>query len=235
MTNSSPPDGPFGLTRDYLAGGGLAEYLKRNNPDVRLLSDEERTANLNAILADRPEHGSGLWVFAYGSLIWNPAMHIAGRHLARALGWHRSFCLATKGGRGNAETPGMLLGLKQGGHCIGAILRIAEEHIPGELEILWRREMVADGYIPRWVEVETPDGAALGHAIAFTINPAGPSYCGPLPEGELVRRIATARGPLGTAADYLFNTRDGLRELGITDPMLEALGADVENFQSTQA
>jgi cation transport protein ChaC len=233
VEKTSPPDTPFGLTRDYLQSGGLAEYLKRNNPDVRLLTDEERNANLTALLADRPEHGSGVWVFAYGSLIWNPAMHIAGRQLARALGWHRSFCLATKGGRGTPETPGMLLGLQPGGHCVGAVLRIAEADIPGELEILWRREMVADGYIPRWVEVETPEGAALGHAIAFTINPEGPSFCPPLPENELVRRIATARGPLGTAADYLFNTRNGLRELGITDPMLEALGDEVEKLQAT--
>lgn len=228
MTKSTPPDAAFELTRDYLRGGGLADYLKRNNPDVRLLSDEERHASLAGVLADRTEHGDGLWVFAYGSLIWNPAMHIAGRQLARAPGWHRAFCLATKGGRGTPENPGMLLGLQQGGECVGAVLRVAEADIPGELEILWRREMVADGYIPRWIAVHSTDGTALGHAIAFTINPDGPSYCPPLPEDELVRRIATASGPLGSAADYLFNTRDGLRELGIRDAMLEALGCKVE-------
>lgn len=221
------------LTREYLRSGGLAAFIRANNPELRLLTDAERHANLADLLRQRPEQGDGLWVFAYGSLIWNPAMHITGRRLARGLGWHRGFCLATKGGRGTVDTPGMLLGLEAGGDCVGAVLRVAETAIAEELEILWRREMVADGYIPRWIAVETAEGDPLGHAIAFTINPAGASYCPPLPEAELVRRIATARGPLGTAADYLFNTRDGLRALGIADPLLERLGEAVQAFQST--
>jgi cation transport protein ChaC len=223
----------FGITRDYLLSGGLADYLRRNNPDTHVLTDEERRASLRTILNGRPASGNGLFVFAYGSLIWNPAMHITGNRLARAIGWHRDFCLATKGGRGTADNPGMLLGLRPGGDCIGAVLHVAEEAVEQELEILWRREMVADGYIPRWVEVETLDGQELGHAIAFTINPEGPSYCSGLPAGELVRRIATAKGPLGTASDYLFNTRDGLRALGITDAFLEEIAAEVEVAQST--
>lgn len=88
--------------------------------------------------------------------------------------------------------------------------------------------MVASGYIPRWVEVESADSVLLGHAIAFTVNTEGPSYCLPVPGDELIHRIATARRPLGTAAEYLFNTRDGLCEMGITDAMLEALGEKVK-------
>ncbi len=222
----------FKLTRELLLQGGLSKRLRETNPDVKLLTDEERAASLAAILAQRQEHGSGLWVFGYGSLIWNPAIHITERRIARAVGWHRDFCLATKGGRGTRDLPGMMLGLKEGGECIGAVLRVAEEAIATELDLLWRREMVADGYIPRWVAVETPEGESLGHAIAFTINPAGPSYAPPMPEPELVARIATAAGELGTSAEYLFNTRDVLRTLGIRDPMLERVGAEVAAFQA---
>jgi len=232
---AAPLEKPFALTREYLQSGGLSESIRRTNPDVRLLTDDERRASLDAILAERPEHGDGLWVFAYGSLIWNPAMHITARLLARVDGWHRDYCLATTGGRGTPDNPGMLLGLKPGGACVGAVLRIDEDVLREELEILWRREMVADGYIPRWIAVETPAGKPLGSAIAFTINPEGPSYCGPMPESDLVRRIATARGSLGTAADYLFNTRDGLRSMGITDPLLERLGNAVSALQAQLA
>jgi cation transport protein ChaC len=223
----------IGLTRDYLLSGGLADHIRRTSPETRLLTDSERRDSLDAILNTRREHGDGLWVFAYGSLIWNPAMHIVGQRIAIAQGWHRDFCLATKGGRGTPENPGMLLGLRPGGTCVGAVLRIEESAVEQELEILWRREMVADGYIPHWVEVTEQDGAPLGHAIAFTINPSGPSYCGELAREILIERIATARGPLGTAADYLFNTRDGLRALGINDPLLEQLGGEVEKLIST--
>jgi cation transport protein ChaC len=220
------------LTRDLLMQGGLGERLLASNPEMRLLTEQERAANLAAILAQRSEHGSGVWVFAYGSLIWNPAIRIVGRVLARARGWRREFCLAAKGGRGTREAPGMMLGLMEGGECVGAVLRVAEADVQHELELLWRREMVAGGYIPRWIEVETPDGAPLGHAIAFTINPAGPSFCPPLADAELVARIATAHGELGTAAEYLFRTRDGLRAMDITDPMLERIGDAVSEYQA---
>ena len=225
------PEPRFALTREVLLQGGLGERLRAANPEVRLLTEEEREANLAELLDQRPEAGGGVYVFAYGSLIWNPAIHITGRVLCRALGWHRAFCLATKGGRGTAETPGMLLGLVEGGDCVGAVLHIAEEAVQQELSLLWRREMIAAGYIPRWISVETPQGETLGEAIAFTINPDGPSYCSPLPEAELVRRIAVARGPMGTAAEYMFRTRDGLRALGLTDPMLEHLGELVTAYQ----
>lgn len=228
-----PPPLPSdqGLTREFLLTGGLRDYIQRNSPDLRVLTDEERAENLAALLADRPEHGDGVWVFAYGSLMWNPAIHICDRRLARALGWHRDFCLATRGGRGTADNPGMMLGLKPGGDCHGAVLRVAEPDIALELDLLWRREMVASGYIPRWVEVQDEQGADLGHAIAFTINPEGPSYSADLPEDELIRRLATATGPLGRASEYLFRTRDGLRMMGITDPMLEHLGEAVAKLQ----
>jgi len=232
MADRAPPGG-YTLTRDYLRSGALSDFIRRNNPAMRMLSDVERRDNLDAILAARPERGQGVKVFAYGSLIWNPAIHITARHIARVQGWRRDFCLATQGGRGTAENPGMLLGLQQGDDCVGAVLHVAEHAIEEELDILWRREMVADGYIPRWVKVESPDGAALGHAIAFTINPEGPSYCGPMPEADLVHRLATARGALGSAAEYLFNTRDGLRALGIIDPLLERLAMQVTALQAS--
>jgi cation transport protein ChaC len=229
MSSTSPQD--QGLTRELLLAGGLREHIQRTSPEMRVLTDEERAESLAALLADRPEHGDGVWVFAYGSLMWNPAIHICDRRLARAVGWRRDFCLATRGGRGTAENPGMMLGLEPGGECHGAVLRVAEADIALELDLLWRREMVASGYIPRWVPVQDEQGNDLGHAIAFTINPDGPSYCTNLPEAELVHRLATATGPLGRASEYLFRTRDGLRQMGIIDPMLEQLGEAVAELQ----
>jgi cation transport protein ChaC len=220
-----------GLTREMLLAGGLGEIIRKTSPETYVLTDEERAENLATLLAQRPEHGGGLWVFAYGSLMWNPAIHVVETRLAKALGWHRAFCLATKGGRGSADNPGMMLGLKPGGDCHGAVLRVSEADVALELDLLWRREMVASGYIPRWVDVEDETGRNLGQAIGFTINPTGPSYCEDLPENELVDRLATAEGRLGRASEYLFRTRDGLRLMGITDPMLEHLGEAVEKRQ----
>ena len=226
---TEPPDPPrHALTRDFLLDAGFSDMIRRALPDAVLLTDEQRAASINAILAARPEPGPGLWVFAYGSLIWNPTFHYRARRVARIAGWHRAFCLAARGGRGSADNPAMLLGLMPGGTCAGAAFCIDEAVLESELDVIWRREMVTGAYIPRWVAVEDGGGDPFGAAVAFTINPDAPTYAGDVAEAELVARLATARGPMGSAAEYLFNTRDGLHGLGIADPFIDAIALKVE-------
>ena len=196
-------------------------------PGMRILTDAERAASLAATLACRPDPGGagggGVWLFAYGSLIWNPALHYDERRLARVHGWHRSFCLLTRAGRGTPDNPGLVLGLDRGGACTGAAFRVPEPLVQEELSLLWRREMLSGSYQPRWVRVRGADGVKYGHAVAFTIRRGGENYAGGLTEAEVVRSLATASGALGSAADYLFRTADGLRSLGIADPRIERL------------
>ncbi len=231
MTDRPTAPDTFHLTRERLLSGELGEAIRRMDPKVHVLSDAERAASLAETLAARPRDampgGCGdVWVFAYGSLIWNPAIHVADRVPAHTPDWRRSYCLQVKMGRGTPENPGLMLGLAPGDGCTGVALKVAEELVPQELDILWRREMVASGYIPRWVPISAPEsGAPLGHAIAFTINPRGPSYCDELPESELVHRLATARGQLGSSAEYLFNTHQGLAAIGIEDPFVSRLAS----------
>lgn len=212
------------LTREFLLSGELESLVRATMPGVRVLSEAERAANLAEVLEARPP-GTGFAVFGYGSLIWNPTIHVAGRRRVVAQGWHRSFCLLARGGRGTPESPGLMLGLAAGGTCEGVALDLDPAEAPTELAILWRREMVADGYIPRWVKLAAPAGGDAGWAIAFTINPSGPSYAGDLDETAIVERLATARGALGTAAEYLFNTTEGLAAIGVADPYLDAIAA----------
>ena len=215
------------ITRASLQDDALRRMMAASAPGLRLLTDEERAASLAATLARRPEQGGGVWLFAYGSLIWNPALHYDERRLARVHGWHRSFCLLTRAGRGTPDNPGLVLGLDRGGACTGAAFRVPEPLVEEELALLWRREMLSGSYQPRWVRVRGADGVLFGHAIAFTIHRDGENYAGALAEAEVVRRLATARGALGSAADYLFRTADGLRGLGIPDARIERLARQV--------
>jgi len=216
-----PAPAPPLLTRELLLRGGLAEMIARRLPHVRVLTEAERHASLHAALADRPEHGDGIWLFAYGSLIWNPTIHVVEQRLARVAGWHRAFCLRTPLGRGTPDNPGLTLGLRPGGDCEGAALRLAEPGLEHELDVLWRREMVTAGYVPRWLALRDADGAVFGHGLAFTVNPDGPSYEDAVPEAEAVRRLATAQGELGSSAEYLFRTVAGLHGMGLRDAHLE--------------
>ena len=227
-TASCADDGHV-LSRVFLQAGGIADLLASAAPTLRLLTDAERMESLRATLAMRPPGDA--WLFGYGSLIWNPTVHSVERRVARITGWHRAFCLSVRAGRGSADNPGLMLGLDAGGECTGVAYRIAEDLLHAELELLWRREMVAGSYVPRWIDVHDEHGTHFGSAIAFTMNNSCEEYAGQLSEQEIIRRLATATGALGSAADYLFRTCAGLRAHGMVDAELERLAADVAAWQ----
>jgi cation transport protein ChaC len=211
--------------RRALETGDFAAQLAREAPGQRLLTDVERTASLRRALDERPE--GDLWVFAYGSLIWNPTIRSVERRVARIEDWHRSFCLTSPHGRGTPELPGLVLALEEGGFCEGVALRLDDADSEDELELLWRREMVSAAYVPRWVDLYALDGNRFGAGLAFTIDQDGINYAGRLARADLIMRLAKARGSLGSSADYLFQTRDGLRASGIPDAELEQLAEEV--------
>ncbi len=206
------------LSRALFESGGIDAQVSKAAPDMKLLTEAERTASLRATLAVRPPGDA--WLFGYGSLIWNPTIHSVEQRTARIEGWHRAFCLSIRAGRGTTDKPGLVLGLDAGGSCTGVAFRIAEDVLEGELMLMWRREMLTGSYVPRWLNVLDAQGVRFGSAIAFTIDESRPQYAGNLAQEEVVKRLATASGTLGSAADYLFRTRDGLRTRGIPDPEL---------------
>ena len=220
--NSSPI-----LTRQLLEKDSIDALAAIDSPNLKLLTEADRVASLRKTLTDRP-HGD-VWVFGYGSLIWNSAIKSVERRVARIDGWHRSFCLSITALRATADRPGLMLALDRGGSCQGAAYRLAEEDVESELLLLWRREMVCHGgYVPEWVELNTPEGEPFGCAIAFVINANSSKYAGDLDEDTVVHRLATTSGGLGSAADYLFRTHDGLRASGIRDAKMERLASLVK-------
>jgi cation transport protein ChaC len=219
------------ITRALLEAGGIDAMVARSNPDLRLLTEAERAESLHQTLAARPP-GQPVWLFGYGSLIWNPAIEFEERRVGTVHGWHRAFCLSTSVGRGTMDQPGLVLGLDAGGHCTGVAFRLAEDGLEDELRLLWRREMLAGSYVPRWLILEDTAGVPFGHALAFTINKEADQYAGTLTKEAIIRTLATAGGELGSCASYLFRTSDGLREMGIVDAELEQM---VEAVRAAQA
>ena len=180
-----------------------------------LMSEEARKASLRAVRAAVPE-GEDVWVFAYGSLMWNPAIHVAESEKAHVRGYHRTFCLTMSVGRGSPETPGLMLSIDRGGSCTGIAHRIAADQVESELSILWYREMLSGAYEPRWVNAEI-ETVGRKRALAFVINRSHPRYEGVLAEDEVARRVATAKGMIGSNRDYLYRTIACLSELGVAD------------------
>jgi glutathione-specific gamma-glutamylcyclotransferase len=205
---------------DLEDGSARAHYVRTELPDLAW-SARQLADSLNASLKVAPP--GDIWVFAYGSLIWNPIFPFAEKRLARIYNFHRSFCLWSRVGRGTRDKPGLVLGLDVGGSCRGVAYRITAQHAREELPLLWRREMVTGAYVPTWVKTRTEQGTVM--AIAFVVRRNSHGYAGNMDENEMARHINSATGMLGPCSEYLVNTALGLREVGIHDALLERMMA----------
>jgi cation transport protein ChaC len=162
-----------------------------------------------------------VWIFAYGSLMWNPEMLFAERRAALLCGYHRSFCLYSRDYRGTPERPGLVLGLDRGGSCRGIAYRLPPEGLGAAIDRVWAREMAGQVYDMRPVQVVTPPGKIA--AYAFTVRRDNLDYAGRLTSDEAARIIATAVGGRGTGREYLANTVRHLEELGIAEGPLHRI------------
>ncbi|MBS0517995.1 MAG: gamma-glutamylcyclotransferase [Proteobacteria bacterium] len=197
------------------------------------LTAEERAASLNEAL-ERFGPEDDAWVFAYGSLMWNPAIEYAEASPCLVEGLHRSFCFWTPMGRGTPELPGLMLALERGGQCEGIAYRIAPQHVRSELAIVWNREMLSGVYKPQWIPARLRDGRIVT-AVAFEVDPDHCQYCGDLSMERKAHHIAFAEGRRGACRDYLANTAAHARALGIVDPYIEELMERVAQLRGEDA
>ncbi len=225
--DAAPPplraSGPEGqLARNDFTPERIAAYaqLAAQFGDAKFLSEEEREKSRAEVMASYVP-GQDLWVFGYGSLMWNPAVHVDESLPAHVDGFQRSFCMRLMFGRAMPDNPGLMLCLVPGGRCAGIAHRIAAQHVESESQILWMREMLSGAYIPTWVDID------LGHrhvrGVTFVMNTAHPRYQPGLPHDVQAERIAKAEGHLGTSRDYLFRTVAALEGAGLKDHYLEDL------------
>jgi cation transport protein ChaC len=189
--------------------------------------DTSSKTSQRAAHARCPELPPGdLWVFGYGSLMWNPGFEYV--HAAPALlrGYHRAFCVYSLNYRGTPEHPGLVLGLNRGGACRGIAFRVAEEKVSGVLAELWAREMPRLVYRPKLVPIESQD--ARVHALTFIADPSHENYAGRLELDHVAETIASCCGARGPNIEYLANTIRHLDALGINEPRLRQLWRTVE-------
>lgn len=172
-----------------------------------------------------------LWIFAYGSLIWDPGFVVAERAVARLEGYHRSFCMRSTHYRGSVAAPGLVLALdaSPGAVCEGLALRPEPENEAATLAYLRARELFSSAYEERHVPVTLADGRRV-EAIAYVIDPAHDQYCRHLSPEDQAQIIARAKGQRGTNRDYLLATQAHLRALGLHDAEMDWLAARVRQL-----
>ncbi len=172
-----------------------------------------------------------LWVFGYGSLLWNPGFEVAETVPARLTDYSRSFCMWSIHHRGTVEHPGLVLALdaQEGAVCDGLALRAADGSEEATLAYLRERELISSAYLEKWLDITLQDGRAV-QSLTYVIDPDHEQHTGELPLEEQANVIAGAVGDRGANTDYLFNTVNLLDEMGIMDADLQWLRARVQDL-----
>ena len=175
-----------------------------------------------------------VWIFAYGSLIWDPELSSIQAEAAFLHGYHRSFCLYSYDYRGSPAQPGLILGLDRGGSCRGVVFCLPPDSLAAAIDRVWLREMSGRRvYEMQLLSVKTVQ--ATRKALTFTALRDCPDYAGRLELDEAARIILGAEGRRGTCRDYFENTLRHLEQRSIVDRPLRRLAQRIEALAALQA
>jgi cation transport protein ChaC len=171
-----------------------------------------------------------VWVFGYGSLMWDPGFAPAEVQRATLRGYRRALCIYSRFHRGTLERPGLVLGLDRGGSCRGMAFRIEGAEARRVIGYLDERELVSYAYRRRKVVIRLAERQVP--AFAYVADRKHSQYAGDLGVARSVEMVAQGVGVSGTCFDYLENTVKHLEALGIEDaPLKTLLGLVIEKFR----
>lgn len=176
-----------------------------------------------------------LWVFGYGSLLWDPGFPVAQKKRATLRNWHRSFCMWSIHHRGTPETPGLVLALdrSEGASCEGVAFAVQSGAEDETLSYLRERELVSSAYLEIRENVVLNTGEVV-EALTYAVDPEHEQYTGPLALEEQAKVIAGATGGRGPNPDYLWNTARHLDEIGVHDDDITWLAERVRHIVAPQ-
>lgn len=205
-------------------------------PAVPLSSGSAPEAAISAAAQPLPAAAGAFWVFAYGSLMWDPGFAAEQVRPARLAGYHRALCILSVRNRGTAARPGLVLGLDRGGSCVGLAMRVGAAQAAETRAALVARELSTNAYRARMVPVRLLHGEGMAaerpaeriKALAFVARPDHPQYVQGLSAAEQARLIRQGHGSYGSSLDYLRAVCRGLASRGIRDGPLHAVLALAE-------
>jgi cation transport protein ChaC len=170
--------------------------------------------------------GADLWVFGYGSLMWRPGFAYSYRCKAILRGWRRSLCVYSHVYRGSPERPGLVLGLDRGGACQGAAFQVDAALREATIRYLREREQVTAVYLERVAPVTLESGERV-LALTYVADRLHQQYAGRLDRDAMLEYVRAGRGQSGDNAEYILETCDHLRAIGVRDRDLEWLSAQL--------
>jgi len=171
-----------------------------------------------------PASDGRLWVFGYGSLMWRPGFAYRRRCKAMLRGWRRSLCVYSHVYRGSPERPGLVLGLDRGGACAGVAFEVDSALRETTIRYLREREQATAVYLERIAPVKLECGERVP-ALTYVADRLHRQYAGRLDREAMLAYVRGGEGRSGDNAEYVLETYDHLRAIGVRDRDLEWLSA----------
>lgn len=165
------------------------------------------------------------YVFGYGSLMWRPGFDFVTQSHATLDGFHRDFCITSRHHRGSEVNPGLVLGLDQGGSCLGIAFEIHPDQQKDILGYLDERELVGYPYRPVLAEIHL--NGRQQPAFTYVADPHHRDYAGALSLAERASRILRATGLSGSNLHYFQSFMEHLIELKLEEPHLVPLANEI--------
>ena len=174
-----------------------------------------------------------MWIFGYGSLIWNPSFPYRDRRLARIDNWVRRFWQGSTDHRGVPGRPGRVVTLisEPAGDCWGVAYNCGKFGSQQVIKKLDLREK--GGYHRESVKLNFIDGSTT-KGLVYVAGSDNSDYLGPADEVDIVTQILLAQGPSGSNREYLRNLASSLRSLGVSDPHVFSIESKVQVKISTE-
>ena len=112
-----------------------------------------------------------MWVFGYGSLLWNPGFEYSKKEIAQLGGYKRSFSMWSIHHRGTVENPGLVLALSADveSSCNGLAFKVEQGKEHETLDYLRKRELVSSAYREKELLLNLKNGKSV-QSLVYVID-----------------------------------------------------------------